>query len=130
MVVCKIVRMFDNEHYKNATMKFISYLRTLTTQKKLAFFCDISREYVRKLENGAGIPSVKTFFNMIDAAGLNLDYGSKKFIEFLNESKISVAADKKLALKYVHLAQINKTQKIKTAEQAATKTASTIEHHK
>lgn len=102
--------MFDDEHYKEATRKFVLYLRTLTTQKKLAFYSDVSREYVRNLENGGKIPTVKTFFNMIEAAGLDLESGSKKFIDLLNESKQSIAADKKLALKYIRSAKVSNKQ--------------------
>ena len=42
--------MFDDEDHKRAIKDFIAYLRTITTQKNLAFFSDVSREYVKYLE--------------------------------------------------------------------------------
>lgn len=86
--------MFDEDVHKNALKAFIAFLRTKTTQKNIAFFSDISREYVRHLGKGEKIPTIKVFFNIIEAAGLDLKEGLGIYIDYLQEQKISLAADR------------------------------------
>ena len=93
--------MFDEEVHKNALKAFIAFLRTKTTQKNIAFFSDISREYVRHLGKGEKIPTIKVFFNIIEAAGLDLKEGLGIYIDYLQEQKISLAADRSKGLEYV-----------------------------
>ncbi|WP_297700591.1 hypothetical protein [uncultured Fibrobacter sp.] len=94
--------MFDDEDHKRAIKDFIAYLRTITTQKNLAFFSDVSREYVRSLGKGEGIPSVKVFFGLIEAAGLNIIEGTQKYLEILQSQHLAQVAEKGVALNYIH----------------------------
>ena len=93
--------MFDDEVHKNALKEFIAFLRTRNTQKNNAFFSDISREYVRHLGKGEKIPTIKVFFNIIEAAGLDLKEGLGIYIDYLQEQKLSLAADRSKGLEYV-----------------------------
>jgi hypothetical protein len=93
--------MFDEKVHKNAVKELIAFLRTKTTQKNIAFFSDISREYVRHLGKGEKIPTIKVFFNIIEAAGLDLKEGLGIYIDYLQEQKISLAADRSKGLEYV-----------------------------
>jgi hypothetical protein len=93
--------MFDDEDHKRALKDFIAYLRTITTQKNLAFFSDISREHVRILGKGEGIPSIKVFFNMIEAAGLDIVEGTEKYLEFVKAQHTALAAERNAGLNYV-----------------------------
>ena len=93
--------MFDEDVHKNALKAFIAFLRTKTTQKNIAFFSDISREYVRHLGKGKKIPTIKVFFNIIEAAGLDLKEGLGIYIDYLQQQKISLAADRNKGLEYV-----------------------------
>ena len=72
--------MFDDEVYKNAMKEFIAFLRTLNTQKNIAFFSDVSREYIRHLGKGEKIPTIRVFFNIIEAAGMDLEEGLHLYI--------------------------------------------------
>ena len=82
--------MFDDEVHKNAMKDFIAFLRTMTTQKNIAFFSDVSREYIRHLGKGEKIPTVRVFFNMIEAAGLDLKEGTNLYIDFLHAQGMPV----------------------------------------
>lgn len=93
--------MFDDEDHKRALKDFIAYLRTITTQKNLAFFSDISREHVRTLGKGEVVPSIKVFFNMIEAAGLDIVEGTEKYLEFVKEQHTALAAERNAGLNYV-----------------------------
>ena len=93
--------MFDEKVHKNAVKELIAFLRTKTTQKNIAFFSDISREYVRHLGKGKKIPTIKVFFNIIEAAGLDLKEGLGIYIDYLQQQKISLAADRSKGLEYV-----------------------------
>ena len=93
--------MFDEDVHKNALKAFIAFLRTKTTQKNIAFCSDISREYVRHLGKGKKIPTIKVFFNIIEAAGLDLKEGLGIYIDYLQQQKISLAADRSKGLEYV-----------------------------
>ena len=73
--------MFDEKVHKNAVKELIAFLRTKTTQKNISFFCDVSREYIRQLGKGNRIPSVMLFFNMLDAAGIDLNEGANLYID-------------------------------------------------
>ena len=79
--------MFDDDVHKNAMKEFIAFLRTMTTQKNIAFFSDVSREYVRELGNGEKIPTIKVFFSIIESAGLDLLEGTSLYIDFLKNRK-------------------------------------------
>ena len=98
--------MFSDEDYKRAIGDFVAYLRTITSQKNLAFFSDVSREYIRSLGKGEGIPTVKVFFSMIDAAGLDIIEGTRRYLSFLEESHKLQAAEKSAAINYVRTAKI------------------------
>ena len=76
-------------------------MRTKTTQKNIAFFCDVSREYIRRLGKGDGIPSIMLFFNMLDAAGVDLNEGTNLYIDLLKKQKMALAADHAKGLEYV-----------------------------
>ena len=93
--------MFDENVHKNAMKALIALLRTKTTQKNLAFFCDVSREHIRQLGKGDKIPSVRLFFNMLDVAGIDLNEGANLYIDMLKQQKIALAADKSKGLDYV-----------------------------
>ncbi|MBR4558403.1 MAG: hypothetical protein IKO21_02365 [Fibrobacter sp.] len=93
--------MFDDEVHRNAIKDFVAFLRTITTQKNIAFFSDVSREYVRHLGKGEKIPTIKVFFNMIEAAGLDLKEGASLYIDFMEKQKISLAADNGKGLDYI-----------------------------
>ncbi len=93
--------MYDDEVYKNALKDFIAFLRTINTQKNIAFFSDVSREYVRHIGKGEKIPTVKVFFNMIEAAGMDLKEGVSLFIDYLGQQKNALAADRGKGLEYV-----------------------------
>ena len=93
--------MFDEYVHKNALKAFIAFLRTKTTQKNIAFFSDISREYVRHLGKGEKIPTIKVFFNIIEAAGLNLKEGLSLYVDFLQQEQVALAADRSKGLEYV-----------------------------
>ena len=73
-------------------------MRTKTTQKNISFFCDVSREYIRRLGKGDRIPSIMLFFNMLDAAGVDLNEGANLYIDFLKQQKIALAADRSKGL--------------------------------
>ena len=93
--------MFDENVHKNAIKELIAFLRTKTTQKNIAFFSDISREYVRHLGKGEKIPTIKVFFNIIEAAGIDLKEGLGIYIDFLQKQKMALAADHAKGLEYV-----------------------------
>ena len=93
--------MFDEKVHKNAVKELIAFLRTKTTQKNLSFFCDVSREYIRQLGKGNRIPSVVLFFNMLDAAGIDLNEGANLYIDLLKQQKMALAADRSKGLDYV-----------------------------
>ncbi len=93
--------MFDDEVHRNAIKDFVAFLRTITTQKNIAFFSDVSREYVRHLGKGEKIPTIKVFFNMIEAAGLDLKEGVSLYIDFLEKQKTALAADNGKGLDYI-----------------------------
>lgn len=93
--------MLDDEVHKNAMKEFIAFLRTMTTQKNIAFFSDVSREYVRHLGKGDKIPTIKVFFGIIEAAGLDLKEGASLYIDFLQKEKMALAADRKKGLEYI-----------------------------
>ena len=93
--------MFDDEVHRNAIKDFVAFLRTITTQKNIALFRDVSREYVRHLGKGEKIPTIKVFFNMIEAAGLDLKEGASLYIDFMEKQKISLAADNGKGLDYI-----------------------------
>ena len=93
--------MFDDEVHRNAIKDFVAFLRTITTQKNIAFFSDVSREYVRHLGKGEKIPTIKVFFNMIEAAGLDLKEGVSLYIDFLEKQKTALAADNSKGLNYI-----------------------------
>lgn len=93
--------MFDENVHKNAIKELIAFLRTKTTQKNIAFFCDVSREYIRRLGKGDRIPSIMLFFNMLDAAGIDLNEGANLYIDFLQKQKMALAADHAKGLEYV-----------------------------
>ena len=86
--------MFDEEDHKRAIKDFIAFLRTITTQKNLAFFSDVSREYMRSLGKGERIPTIKVFFSIIEAAGLSPLEGTAKYLEFLQTNHTALAAEK------------------------------------
>ena len=94
--------MFDENVHKNAIKELIAFLRTKTTQKNLSFFCDVSREYIRRLGKGDRIPSVMLFFNLLDAAGVDLNEGANLYIDFLKQQKIALAADRSKGLDYIN----------------------------
>ena len=81
--------------------EFIAFLRTMTSQKNIAFFSDVSREYVRDLGKGENIPTIKVFFNLIEAAGLDLKEGASIYIDFLQKQKMALAADRQKGLEYI-----------------------------
>ena len=93
--------MFDDEVHRNAIKDFVAFLRTITTQKNIAFFSDVSREYVRHLGKGEKIPTIKVFFNMIEAAGLDLKEGASLYIDFLEKQKTALAAERSKGLDYI-----------------------------
>ena len=93
--------MFDEDVHKNALKAFIAFLRTKTPQKNIAFFSDISREYVRHLGKGEKIPTIRIFFNIIEAAGIDLKEGLGIYIDFLQKQKMALAADHAKGLEYV-----------------------------
>jgi len=93
--------MFDDEDHKRAVKDFIAYLRTITTQKNLAFFSDLSREYLRNLGKGAGIPSVKVFFNIIEAAGLDPIDGTRRYLNYLRSHHAAIAAERISSRNYI-----------------------------
>jgi len=93
--------MFDNEVYKNAMKDFIAFLRTLNTQKNIAFFSDVSREYIRHLGKGEKIPTIRVFFNIIEAAGMDLEEGLHLYISYLQKQKMALAADRSKGLEYI-----------------------------
>ena len=94
--------MFDDEVHKNAMKDFIAFLRTRNTQKNIAFFSDISREYIRHLGKGEKIPTIRVFFNIIEAAGLDLKEGLSIYIDYLQKEKLALAADRAKGLEYVN----------------------------
>ncbi|MBR5412898.1 MAG: hypothetical protein IK114_07630 [Fibrobacter sp.] len=94
--------MFDDEVHKNAMKEFITFLRTLNTQKNIAFFSDVSREYIRHLGKGEKIPTIRIFFNIIEAAGMDLKEGLSLYIDYLQKQKMTLAADRSKGLEYVH----------------------------
>ena len=100
--------MFDEEYHKRAIKDFIAYLRTITSQKNLAFFSDISREYVRSLGKGEGIPTVKVLFNIIEAAGLDISEGIQQYIAFLQKQHTAMAAEKNAGLSYIRKTKSSK----------------------
>jgi hypothetical protein len=93
--------MFDDEIHKNAIKDFIAFLRTITTQKNIAFFSDVSREYVRHLGKGVQIPTIRVFFNIIESAGLDLKEGAALYVDFLEKQKAALAADNGKGLNYI-----------------------------
>ena len=93
--------MFDDEDHKRAIRDFIAYLRTITTQKNLAFFSDVSREYLRNLGKGEGIPSVKVFFNIIEAAGLDPIDGAQRYLDYLRTHHVAIAAERISSRSYI-----------------------------
>ena len=93
--------MFDDEIHKNAIKDFIAFLRTITTQKNIAFFSDVSREYVRHLGKGDQIPTIRVFFNIIESAGLDLKEGAALYVDFLEKQKAALAADNGKGLNYI-----------------------------
>ena len=93
--------MFDEEDHKRAIKDFIAYLRTIKSQKNLAFFSDVSREYMRSLGKGEGIPTIKVFFSIIEAAELSPIEGTRKYLEFLENNHASLAAEKNAGLNYI-----------------------------
>lgn len=93
--------MFDDEVHRKAMQEFISYLRTMTSQKNIAFFSDISREYVRGLGKGEKIPTVKVFCNMIEAAGLDLYEGARLYIDLLQQEQVTMVAERNGAANYL-----------------------------
>lgn len=93
--------MFDDEDHKRAVKDFIAYLRTITTQKNLAFFSDLSREYLRNLGKGEGIPSVKVFFNIIEAAGLDPIDGTLRYLNYLRSHHAAIAAERISSRNYI-----------------------------
>ena len=93
--------MFDDEDHKRAVKDFIAYLRTITTQKNLAFFSDLSREYLRNLGKGEGIPSVKVFFNLIEAAGLDPIDGTQRYLNYLRSHHAAIAAERISSRNYI-----------------------------
>lgn len=93
--------MFDDDVHRNAMKEFIAFLRTMTSQKNIAFFSDVSREYVRDLGKGENIPTIKVFFNLIEAAGLDLKEGASIYIDFLQKQKMALAADRQKGLEYI-----------------------------
>lgn len=93
--------MFDDEVHKNALKEFITFLRTRNTQKNIAFFSDVSREYIRHLGKGEKIPTIRVFFNIIEAAGLDLKEGLGIYIDYLQKQKMALAADRTKGLEYV-----------------------------
>ena len=100
--------MFDDEVHKNAMKDFIAFLRTRNTQKNIAFFSDISREYIRHLGKGEKIPTIRVFFNIIEAAGLDLKEGLSIYIDYLQKEKLALAADRIKGLEYVKKLQSGK----------------------
>ena len=84
--------MFDEEVHKNALKEFIAFLRTMTTQKNIAFFSDVSREYVRDLGKGEKIPTIKVFFSIIESAFTFYADGL---------TNLTLAADRSKGLDYV-----------------------------
>ena len=94
--------MFDDEVHKNAMKEFVAFLRTINTQKNIAFFSDVSREYVRHLGKGEKIPTIRVFFNIIEAAGMDLKEGVNLYIDYLQQQKLALAADKRKGLEYIH----------------------------
>ena len=64
------------------------------TSKNIAFFSDVSREYIRHLGKGEKIPTLKVFFNIIEAAGLDLKEGANLYIDLLHAQEVAMAADK------------------------------------
>lgn len=93
--------MFDDEIHKNAIKDFIAFLRTMTTQKNIAFFSDVSREYLRHLGKGDQIPTIRVFFNIIESAGLDLKEGAALYVDFLEKQKAALAADNGKGLDYI-----------------------------
>ena len=93
--------MFDDEDHKRALKDFIAYLRTFSSQKNIAFFSDISREYMRNLGKGARIPSIKVFFNIIEAAGLNPIDGTQKYLDYLKSYHVAIAAERISSRSYI-----------------------------
>lgn len=81
--------------------EFIAFLRTLNTQKNIAFFSDVSREYLRHLGKGEKIPTIRIFFNIIEAAGMDLKEGLDLYIDYLQKEKLTLAADRTKGLEYV-----------------------------
>jgi hypothetical protein len=100
--------MFDDEVHKNAIKDFIAFLRTMTTQKNIAFFSDVSREYVRNLGKGNKIPTIRVFFNIIESAGLDLKEGAALYVDFLEKQKTALAAERSKGLDYVRRIKPNK----------------------
>lgn len=87
--------MFDENAHKKAIAEFITYLRTISSQKELAFFSDCSREYMRDLEKGKSIPTIRLLCNYIEAAHMDIKEGLCLYVDMLyGESKI-VEAEKK-----------------------------------
>lgn len=80
---------------------FIAFLRTLNTQKNIAFFSDVSREYIRHLGKGEKIPTIRVFFNIIEAAGMDLKQGLDLYIDYLQKQKMALAADRSKGLEYI-----------------------------
>ena len=107
--------MFDDEVHKNAMKEFIAFLRTLNTQKNIAFFSDVSREYIRHLGKGEKIPTIRVFLNIIEAAGMDLEEGLHLYINYLQKQKMALAADRTKNLEYV---QKLKTGKIRPKKNA------------
>ena len=93
--------MFDDEDHRRALRDFIAYLRRFSSQKDIAFFSDTSREYLRNLGKGARIPSVKVFFNIIEAAGLNPIEGAQKYLDYLRSYHVAIAAERNSGRNYI-----------------------------
>lgn len=101
--------------------RFMVYLRTTTSQSKLSFFSDVSREHIRCIEKGKKNPSVKVFINLINAAGLDVKEALCIFADMLNEEYESLLKSEKAAgLAYIY----------KTKENGKTKKAASLKENK
>lgn len=82
--------MFSEDAHKKAVIELMTYLRSISSQKNIAFFSDTSREYLRQLEKGNNIPTIRNLCGIIEAAGMELKEGLNLYVDMLRgEQKVS-----------------------------------------
>lgn len=86
--------MFDDDAHKRAVVELIVYLRSISSQREIAFLSDTSREYLRKLEKGENIPTIKSLCSFIEAAGMDLKDGLCLYVDMLHGEQKAKDLDK------------------------------------